>query len=59
MRFRVEEKMNDGLAEAPPYEIEVFSIEELWVRLDSGDTLQNDYGVPYGVGATLVVERVG
>lgn len=56
MKYRITSKLNDGFAEQPPVELEVASPYDLANMLS--EELANDYGVPFGVGFTLLVERV-
>jgi hypothetical protein len=58
LTYKVESLINDGMAEAPPLIVVVESIEELFHQLFVLDSLANDYGDPFGVGATLTVERI-
>lgn len=55
MKFRITTKINDGLNEVPPLEVEVKSVIELMDQLY--DELINDLEEPFGVGMTLLVER--
>jgi hypothetical protein len=58
MKYKIEVKINDGKNEAPP--VEVIVNEHNWeLLLDRiADEMTNDYGDPFGVGATLLIERV-
>lgn len=58
MRFRIESSINDRMAEAPAFEVEVEEIEELIYTLGTHDVLTNDYGVPLPVGGTLTITRL-
>ena len=50
MTFRIEAAVHDGLAEAPPIEVEASSDDELieWLREE----------LPQHVGSTLLVTRI-
>jgi diadenosine tetraphosphatase ApaH/serine/threonine PP2A family protein phosphatase len=56
MRYRIETSLNDGLAEAPGVTVECESLEDLFTT--AGECYSNDYGVPFGVGSTLTIERL-
>jgi hypothetical protein len=56
MRFKLTPSLNDGKNDPPPTELEVDDVGEL-SRIIDGE-LTNDYGEPFGVGATLTIERV-
>jgi hypothetical protein len=52
MRFRIETKLNDGMAEAPAMEIEVED------TLDVLDAIEDELVPPIDVGATITIERL-
>jgi hypothetical protein len=61
MRYRIETKLNDGMTNAPAFEVDVG--DDLVPDLNAlgsllAEELANDYGQPFGVGVTLHVERV-
>lgn len=57
MKFRIESRINDGLAEAPPMVVMAVSIEELVEQMLELDTFTNDYGIPLPIGATVKIVR--
>jgi hypothetical protein len=55
MRVRITHRLNDGLAEAPPFEVKGDPHELASILAEE---LTNDYGVPAPPGSTLLVEVV-
>jgi hypothetical protein len=67
MKFKIEVKLNDGMAEAPPMEVDVTSIDELHSVIEDDallhvyrqrPELHADDGVFIGVGASITIERL-
>lgn len=58
LRYKIESHINDGLAEAPPLEVEVESVDQLVDQLIALDSFTNDYGDVRNVGATVTITRV-
>lgn len=56
MKFKITPSMNDGKNDAPPLTVEAVDIDKLLDQLYEEFT--NDYGEPFGVGFTLLIERV-
>jgi hypothetical protein len=56
MRYRIEAKSNDGLAEAPAFEAHTPDV--LGILEYVAEELSNDEGQPLPVGTTLTIERI-
>ena len=56
LKYRLTGTLAIGLADAPPIEVEVKSLDELlsWVR----EELANDYGDPFAPPFTLLIEAI-
>lgn len=57
MIYRIEGRINDGLAEAPAFDHEVDHPYDL-DHINVLGELCNDYDIPFGVGATLTITRI-
>lgn len=55
-RYRLTASLNDDKRDVPPHEVEVRDMDELAYRL--ADECANDYDQLFGVGFTLLVERI-
>lgn len=59
MKFKLDARINDGLSEAPPLEVMVATLPDLWAECETLCLLCNDESYePYLVGATLLITRV-
>jgi len=57
LRYKLSASLNDGKNDPPSITLEVESVSELDWQIQG--QLVNDYGEPFGIGATLVIERIG
>lgn len=56
MRYRIISQINDGMMGDTGFDVDVNSVDDLLE--DVAENLCNDEGIPFGPGATVLIERL-